>query len=231
MRIPGQSALVGVAAGAVLAVGGVVAVDAMTDTADAQSSTQVTRAELDAANLRSQRAIKQGTEAWNKVAKYLAEPGELIRARGPVVLQDRGIGGGFPTGLFADGAITTAKIADGAVTTPKLGDESVTRTKLAPSERFRWITKTTNAADAVGRTSSPEFEIVRIAAGNYRADFKTSIVGCSWSATLSTDAGLPAAAMIRTAIDAVNNQRVFIQTRNAADATQVESGWSVQLFC
>lgn len=87
MRIPGQSALVGVAAGAVLAVGGVVAVDAMTDTADAQSSTQVTRAELDAANLRSQRAIKQGTEAWNKVAKYLAEPGELIRARGPVVLQ------------------------------------------------------------------------------------------------------------------------------------------------
>lgn len=37
--------------------------------------------------------------------------------------------------------------------------------------------------------------------------------------------------MIRTAIDAVNNQRVFIQTRNAADAAQVESGWSVQLFC
>jgi hypothetical protein len=241
MRRLRQPIVAGVAAGALLAVGGVVAVDSMTDKADAQSSTQVTRAELDAANLRSQRAIKQGTEAWNKVAKYLAEPGELIRARGPVVRQQRGVGGGLPTGLFADASITTAKLADGAVTTPKLGDgavttakigdESVTRSKLAPAERFRWITKTTNAANAVGRTSSPEFEIVRIGVGNYRADFKTPIVACSWSASLTTDAGTPAGATIRTAIDATNNNRVFILTQNAAAAALVESGWSVQLFC
>jgi hypothetical protein len=121
--------LIAGAVGAALAAGGVVAIDAITGTADAQSSNQVTQADLDAANLRSQRAIKQATEAWNKVAKYLAEPGELIRANGPRVSQQVGVGGGFPTGLFADASITTAKIADGAVT----------RTKLASTERFRWV--------------------------------------------------------------------------------------------
>lgn len=230
MRRAQRSVIAGVAAGAVLAVGGVVAVDAITGTADAQSSTQVTRAELDAANLRSQRAIKQATEAWNKVAKYLAEPGELIRANGPRVSQQAGVGGGLPTGLFADASITTAKLADGAVTTPKIADDAVTRAKLAPTERFRWIMKTTNAANAVGRTSSPEFEIVREGPSNYRADFKTPIVGCSWSATPATDTGSPAAAMVRTAIDSVNNQRVWIQTLDEFGMS-VESGWSVQLFC
>jgi hypothetical protein len=230
MRRAQQSVLAGVAAGAVLAVGGVVAVDAITGTADAQSSTQVTRAELDAANLRSQRAIKQATEAWNKVAKYLAEPGELIRANGPRVSQQAGVGGGLPTGLFADASITTAKLADGAVTTPKIADDAVTRAKLAPAERFRWVTKTTNAANNVGRASSPEFEIVRIASGNYRADFKTPLATCSWSATSATDAGLPNAYHVRTAIDVTNNQRLVILTYDAANAL-TDSGWSAQIFC
>jgi hypothetical protein len=265
-----RDSLIAGAVGAALAVGGVVAIDAITGTAGADSHTEVTQAEMDAANLRSQRAIKQGTEAWNKVAKYLAEPGELIRAKGPRVSQQAGVGGGLPTGLFANASITTAKLADGAVTAPKIADaavtapkladgavttpkiadaavtapkladgavtapkiadDAVTRAKLAPTERFRWMMKTTNAANAVGRTSSPEFEIVRIGPSNYRADFKTPIVGCSWSATPATDTGSPAAAMVRTAIDSVNNQRVWIQTLDETGMS-VESGWSVQLFC
>lgn len=141
------------------------------------------------------------------------------------------VGDGAVTGSkLGDGAVTTSKLGDGSVTTPKIADEAVTRSKLAPSERFRWIMKTTNAANAVGRTSSPDFEIVRVNVGNYRADFKTPIVACSWSATPATDAGVPLGVTVRTAIDAINNQRVFVQTLNAAGAP-VESGFSVQLFC
>ncbi|MEQ9336318.1 MAG: hypothetical protein RJQ03_03920, partial [Miltoncostaeaceae bacterium] len=134
------------------------------------------------------------------------------------------------TSKLVDGGVTTAKLGDGAVTTDKIGDSSVTRSKLAPSERFRWIMKTTNVANAVGRTSSPDYEIVRVGVGNYRADFNTPIIACSWSGTLAVDTGLPAAVTVRTAVDAINNERVFVQTLNAAGAP-IDSGWSVQLFC
>jgi hypothetical protein len=213
--------LIAGAAGAVLAVGGVMAADALTGTADAQSSNQVTQAELDAANLRSQRAIKQATEAWNKVAKYLADPGELIRANGPRVSQQAGVGGGLPTGLFADAAITTPKIADGAVT----------RAKLASTERFRWITKTTNAANAVGRTSDPAYSLQRINAGNYRAVFDFPVTACSWTTSPTVDGpGLPAAVSTRAAIDTTDPTRILVQTFNQG-GNLLESGWTLQLMC
>jgi hypothetical protein len=203
--------LIAGAAGAVLAVGGVMAVDALTGTADAQSSNQVTQAELDAANLRSQRAIKQATEAWNKVAKYLADPGELIRANGPRVSQQAGVGGGLPTSVLADGAVT--------------------RAKLASTERFRWITKTTNAADAVGRTSDPAYSLQRINAGNYRAVFDFPVTACSWTTSPTVDGpGLPAAVSTRAAIDTTDPTRILVQTFNQG-GNLLESGWTLQLMC
>jgi hypothetical protein len=173
MRRPGQSILAGIAAGTVLAVGGVMAADALTGTADAQSSNQVTQADLDAANLRSQRAIKQATEAWNKVAKYLAEPGELIRANGPRVSQEAGVGGGLPTGLFADAAITTPKIADGAVTESKLAEEVTNRLPL-------WAHVSSAGALVRGRGATGA---TKTGVGGYRVAFSRDVSACGYTAT------------------------------------------------
>lgn len=239
MRKPGQSILVGAAAGALLAVGGVVAVDSITDTADAQSSTQVTRAELDAANLRSQRAIKQGTEAWNKVAKYLAEPGELIRARGPRVSQQTGVGGGLPTGLFADGAITTAKIADGAVTTPKIadgavttpkiGDGSVSETKLDAAVTARlpmWALINTNGTIIRSRGA---VAATRINAGNYRVDFGRNLNECGFTGT-QHNVTANQIGFIGIQVEGVNPNRLFVRTTNNAGVT-ADRQFMVQVAC
>jgi hypothetical protein len=135
---------------------------------------------------------------------------------------------------IASGAVETANIANAAVTTEKLANEGVTTGKLAPdvTGKFpKWITKTTNNADAVGRMSDPSYSVVRIAAGNYRADFgDTNISQCSWSGTPSVDAGLPAAVSVRVALDGTDNTRVFLNTIDGA-GTPVESGWSVQAYC
>lgn len=87
----------GIVAGAVLGLGGVLAADITTVDAEAQSDQQfATKAEVNAADQRSTRAIKQGTKAWNLIAKYLAEEGERVAVRSPRVSQEEGVGGGLP---------------------------------------------------------------------------------------------------------------------------------------
>jgi hypothetical protein len=137
------------------------------------------------------------------------------------VSQQAGVGGGLPTGLFADLSITTPKLADGAVT----------RAKLAPTERFRWVTKTTNAVDAVGRTSDPAYSLQRINQGNYRAVFDFPVASCSWTTSPTADGpGQPAAVSTRAAIDATDPNRIVVQTFNAA-GNLIESGWTIHLLC
>ena len=103
----------GVAAGIVVATGGMVAFDAVSEPADAQGSTEVTQADLRSANQRSIRAIKQGTRAWNLVAKYLAQPGERVAAGSPRVRQEAGVGGGIPGPLIAAETIDESRLSDG----------------------------------------------------------------------------------------------------------------------
>lgn len=86
----------GAIVGAVLGLGTVVSVDTATEEAEAQGGGFASKADVDAANERSIRAIKQGTKAWNLVAKYLAEPDERVAVKSPRVSQDGGVGGGIP---------------------------------------------------------------------------------------------------------------------------------------
>ena len=90
----------GLAAGAALGLGGVVASELATDNADAQSGgqglTQNVQSEITSANLRSQRGIKQATTVWNQLGIYLAPEGTQIRAKGPRVSQQKAVGGGLP---------------------------------------------------------------------------------------------------------------------------------------
>lgn len=88
--------IAGIAAGAVLGLGGVVAADLATEDAEAQGSGFATKTEVKNANDRSIRAIKQGTTAWNLVARYLADEGQRVAVNSPRVTQDPGVGGGLP---------------------------------------------------------------------------------------------------------------------------------------
>ena len=101
MRIP--SVLAAGVAGAVLATGGLAAVNLATESAgatqdaDAQSGSQfATKAEVQAANTRASAAINMGKRVWNLYGIYGAEPGELIGANSGPIKQLRGVGGGIP---------------------------------------------------------------------------------------------------------------------------------------
>ena len=101
MRIP--PVIAAAVAGAVLATGGLAAVNLATESAgatqdaDAQSGSQfATKAEVQAANTRASAAINMGKRVWNLYGIYGAEPGELIGANSGPIKQLRGVGGGIP---------------------------------------------------------------------------------------------------------------------------------------
>lgn len=98
-----RSIVAGAAAGVLMASAGVTIADRATEEADAQPALTVRglAAEVDSSNNRSIRGIKQGTKAWNLVAKYLAEPEERIGVQSPRVSQEPGVGGGLPESLLS----------------------------------------------------------------------------------------------------------------------------------
>ena len=113
MRI--SPVLAGVAAGAVLATGGLAAVNLATENADAQGGGSVTQAQLRALEAKvtgigqnSSAAQRIAKNLQNNVGKHITPEGTLIGAKQPpgVIRQDRGLGGGLPTEVIADGAIT-----------------------------------------------------------------------------------------------------------------------------
>ena len=102
MRI--RSTLVGVAAGVVLGAGGIVAIDAGTESADAQSGDDfATQAEVQAANARAQAGINMGKRVWNLLGIYGAEQGELVGKNSGPIKQERGQGGGLPEQVLSAG--------------------------------------------------------------------------------------------------------------------------------
>jgi hypothetical protein len=102
MRI--RSTLAGVAAGVVLAAGGIVAIDAGTESADAQSGDDfATQAEVQAANARAQAGINMGKRVWNLLGIYGAEQGELVGKSSGPIKQERGQGGGLPEQVLSAG--------------------------------------------------------------------------------------------------------------------------------
>ncbi len=102
MRI--RPAVAGVAAGVVLAAGGIVAIDAGTENADAQSGDDfATTAEVKAANARAQAGINMGKRVWNLLGIDGAEQGELVGKNSGPIKQERGQGGGLPEQALSAG--------------------------------------------------------------------------------------------------------------------------------
>ncbi len=111
--------MAGAAAGAVLAAGGLAAVDLATESADAQGGGPVTQAQfrtlearLTAVGRNSTAAQRISKNLQNVLGKHVTPEGTLIGAEQPpgVIRQDRGTGGGLPASLIADGAIGESKL-------------------------------------------------------------------------------------------------------------------------
>ena len=125
MRIPPVLAA-GVAAGVALAAGGIAAVDLVTEDAGAaQGGGAVTQAQFKKLEARvaglgqnSSAAQRISKNLQNLLGKHVTPEGTLIGAKQPpgVIRQDRGVGGGLPTSVIADGAVTSAKLAPGLLT-------------------------------------------------------------------------------------------------------------------
>ncbi len=138
MRI--SPVLAGVAAGAVLAVAGVAAIDLASTDAEAQGGGSVTQAQLRALEAKvtgigqnSSAAQRIAKNLQNSVGKHVTPEGTLIGAKQPpgVIRQDRGLGGGLPTELIGDGAITSSKLAPGLLTVGPQGVPGPTASAIA----------------------------------------------------------------------------------------------------
>ena len=132
---PARRAWVGIACGLALGLGGVVAVDAATESADAQASeVEVTSAQLLINQRISQAAVRRSNRALNYLAPIRSAQSDAADdgRKGVIALKDiPGAGQGWTTAQIADDAITTPKLGDGAVTGPKLGADAVTSEKIA----------------------------------------------------------------------------------------------------
>lgn len=181
-----SAVLVGAIAGLALGTGASVVVDGATAPAQAGQTSEIALAQTKATDLRALRAVKQGTFAWNLVAKYLAEPGQRIGARKPKnVRQDAGAGGGLPTETIADGAINSAKVADGGIVGQDIAGGAVGRQALSQEVARalpRWIVKVNNDTGVpVTRQSSPTISMSRLATGTYLTDLGEDVTACSCS--------------------------------------------------
>lgn len=105
--------LVGVAAGVVIAAGAIAGADLATESADAQGGDAITKGDLVAANQRASAAINGYKNLNNILGKYVAEPNELIGAKSGPIEQNRGLGGGLPTEVIANDAVTETKLSAG----------------------------------------------------------------------------------------------------------------------
>lgn len=220
----------GAAAGAVLVAGGLAAVELGTDSAQAHGGgeTQTTLdSKIDAANLRSQAAIRLSKDLQNNVGKYFQPKGQLIGAKPPppAITQERGTGdGGLPGSAIKNGAITASKVKDGVITESKLA--AALADKLPRS-----IAKVDNLANTTSRASSTDYSVLRLGVGNYRADFgDKDISRCAITAVPFVDVGLPVAIGVPTALDVTDPTRLVVRP-TGSDGAAVDSGWQVVIFC
>jgi hypothetical protein len=203
-----RSAVAGFAAGLALAVGGVVAIDTITDSADAQRTGPVTRAELNAANDRSIAAIKRATRVWNLVGVHVANPGELVRVRGPVIPQRRGIGGGIPNDLLAGGAPPAQPGAPGA-------SAMLSAVVLSNGSFSRGSAGTTSA---------------NVGAGSYTVVFDRDVTNCTFTVSAGGAGNVPTSGIASASRRAGNPNAVRVRTR-LTDGTIQNRPFHLMVHC
>jgi hypothetical protein len=217
----------GAAAGAVLVAGGLAAVELGTDSARASSQHQVSQADLDAANQRSQAAIRLAKDLQNNVGKYFQPAGQLIGAKPPPppITQDRGTGdGGLPTGTIKDGAITDAKLSSGVKgQLNTIYTAAVLNTPGAEPSLVRG-----KGATAVTRTTG-------LGTGAFDVAFGTNDISqCTWTASVGTvqpGALTPVFAPFVTYTTLLNSTTLRVFTFTGAAGTLADAPFQVHVIC
>ena len=222
----------GVAAGILLGLGTVFAIEGATSDASAQSGFTVTPAQLQINQKISQAAVKRSNRGLNYLAPIRTSQTDTADdgSKGVTPLsQITGSGKGWTSGQIGDGAITNSKVGDGAITNSKVGDGAVTESKLAAAlanKLPKWAVVNADGTLLRGTTGATS---QRINAGNYRVNFGQDLNQCSWTGTQSEVAAAQLG-NIGIEVDVTNNQQLFVRTTDAADAT-ADRVFSVQVAC
>ncbi len=203
---------VGLSAGVVLGLGGVVVAEqAMTD-ASAASTFTVSAAQLQTNQKISQAAVKRSNRSLNYLAPIRTTQTDSADTgtKGVTPLsQITGSGKGWTSGQIADGAITESKLA--AALANKLPKWAVVNT------------------DGTLLRGSSGVTSLRVNAGNYRVDFGQDISQCSWTG-VQVEVTAAQLGNIGIVADAADVKRVGVRTTDAADAA-ADRIFSVQVAC
>jgi hypothetical protein len=233
---------VGIAAGVLLGLGTLVAIEGATDEAAAQGGFTVTPAQLQINQKISQAAVRRSNRGLNYLAPIrTTQTDNADNGNKGVTPLSRipGSGKGWTSGQIADGAITTPKLGDGSATEAKLANGSVTEAKLAngsvteaklaaalADKLPKWAVVNTDGTLLRGTTGVTS---LRINAGNYRVAFGKDISQCSW-AGVQVEVTAAQLGNIGIELDVTDNTRLFVRTTDAADAT-ADRVFSVQVAC
>ena len=198
--------IAGAAAGLVLGAGVIAAVDAGTQTADAQSGFKVTPAQLQINQKISQAAVRRSNQSLNYLAPIRTTQSDAAddgRKGVTPLSQVPGSGDGWTSGQIASNAITTAKIAneavnsekiapggvtsgdlaDGAVTEGKLGTGAVTRSKVANGLLAYWAV-VDNQGNKV-RSQPSGVTTQRLNPGQYTVTFPDAVEQCAFQVSIA----------------------------------------------
>jgi hypothetical protein len=222
----------GVAAGILLGLGTVTAIEAATDQASAQAGFTVSAAQLQINQKISQAAVRRSNRSLNYLAPIRTTQTDNADdgTKGVTPLsQITGSGKGWTSSQIADGAVTSPKVSDGAVTTAKVSDGAITEAKLAAAlaaKLPKWAVVNTDGTLVRGSSGVTS---LRINAGNYRVDFGTDVSQCSWTA-MQVEFTAANIGFIGAELDVTDARRVAVRTTNQAGAT-ADRIFSIQVNC
>lgn len=213
---------VGVIAGIILGLGAVMAIEASTDDASAQSGFTVTPAQLQINQKISQAAVRRSNRSLNYLAPIRTSQTDAADSGNDGVKplsQITGSGQGWTSSQIADGAITTSKVGNGAVTESKLSAELLNKLP-------KWAVVNTDGTLVRGSSGVTS---LRINAGNYRVDFGTNVSQCSWTA-MQVEFTAANIGFVGAELDVTDNERVAVRTTDQAGAT-ADRIFSIQVNC
>jgi hypothetical protein len=198
---------VGVAAGVALGLGVVVATQAGTHEASAQSGFRTGAEQLRINQRISQAAVRRSNEAL-----VLLDPIRKLPKLPQKVL-------GWRAQDLRDGAVSATKIANGAVSEAKLASTVVTRLPA-------WAV--VNATGTLAR-SSGGITSQRVEEGLYRVDLNRDVGRCAWTATQVETTALDLG-FVGIELDPVDPERLSVRTTDGVNAS-MDRAFSLQVTC
>lgn len=198
---------IGVAVGVALGLGLVVAVEAGTEDASAQSGFRVSAEQLRINQRISQAAVRRSNQALDLLDPITRQPNIPNKVLG------------WRTQDLRDGVITSAKIANG----------SVTEADLATALAGRLAAWASVGSTGTLSRSSGGVTSARTAEGIYRVDFGRDLGRCAWTAT-EVVAAAGEIGRIGAGIDPADSEKLVVFTTDAGGVAD-DQAFNLQVTC